>query len=132
MNALRNAPLILGGHSFIRQLGSDPHATEGEQAEIVAACLDQGMVTASAVTFIWTAVTYRMAWRYGQRGYRYLHLDAGHVGQNLYLTAEALGLGAVAVAAFDDEAMNAACGLDGAERFVIYLAPVGRPVKSGD
>jgi SagB-type dehydrogenase family enzyme len=86
------------------------------------------MVVHSAVTFVWTAVPYRMTWRYGQRGYRYLHLDAGHVCQNLYLAAEALGAGACAIAAFDDERMAGLLQVDPAEEFVIYLATVGKRV----
>ncbi|MBN2111242.1 MAG: SagB/ThcOx family dehydrogenase [Methanosarcinaceae archaeon] len=93
---------------------------------ICHACLDQPFVKSSAATFIWTAVPYRMAWRYGQRGYRYLHLDAGHVCQNLYLSAESVGCGVCAIAAFLDEAINPALGLDGESEFVIYVATVGK------
>jgi SagB-type dehydrogenase family enzyme len=89
-------------------------------------CLDQPFVTTSAATFIWTAVPYRMTWRYGQRGYRYLHLDAGHVCQNLYLSAESVGCGVCAIAAFLDEEINPAMGIDGENEFVIYVATVGK------
>jgi len=89
------------------------------------ACLNQSMITTCAVVFIWTAVPYRMTWRYGQRGYRYLHLDAGHVCQNLYLASESVGCGACAIAAFDDDAVNQCLGINGTEQFVIYLATVG-------
>jgi len=89
-------------------------------------CLDQAFVTTSAATFIWTAVPYRMTWRYGQRGYRYLHLDAGHVCQNLYLSAESVGCGVCAIAAFLDEEINPVMGIDGESEFVIYVATVGK------
>lgn len=103
---------------------------EGSLARRVAvACLGQAIVVTSAVTFIWSAVPDRMTWRYGQRGYRYLHLDAGHVCQNLYLAAEALDAGCCAIAAFDDERMAALLKLDPAEEFVIYLATVGKVVR---
>ena len=59
------------------------------------ACLQQKQVTDSAATFIWVADMTRMYWRYGERGYRYIHLDAGHVCQNLYLAAEAIIAGYV-------------------------------------
>ncbi|MEG6586368.1 SagB/ThcOx family dehydrogenase [Dendrosporobacter sp. 1207_IL3150] len=94
--------------------------------EVTAALLNQQQVKKSAVTFIWTAVTARMTWRYGERGYRYLHLDAGHVCQNLYLTARILNCGACAIAAFDDEQINQILGIDGQEQFVIYAATVGK------
>ena len=95
-------------------------------AEVTACCFGQSFVQSSATTFIWIAVPYRMTWRYGQRGYRYLHLDAGHVCQNLYLAAEDIDAGACGLAAFDDDALNRLLGLDGDSRFVIYLAPVGK------
>ena len=93
-----------------------------------AACFGQRFVMHSAVTFLWLAVPYRMTWRYQERGYRYLHLDAGHVCQNLYLAAEAIGAGVCAVGAFDDDALNTLLCLDPEEAFVIYLAAVGKKV----
>jgi SagB-type dehydrogenase family enzyme len=97
--------------------------------KVSVACLGQAIVVTSAVTIIWTAVPYRMTWRYGQRGYRYLHLDAGHVCQNLYQAAEALKAGCCAIAAFDDERMADLLKLDPAEEFVIYLATVGKVAR---
>jgi SagB-type dehydrogenase family enzyme len=67
-----------------------------------------------------------MTWRYQERGYRYMLLDAGHACQNLYLAAEAIGCGACALGAFDDNLLNRALGLDGESQFVIYAAPVGK------
>jgi SagB-type dehydrogenase family enzyme len=95
-------------------------------AGVLAACHGQEFVTQSAATFLWVAVPYRMTWRYGARGYRYLYLDAGHIGQNLYLAAEAIGAGACAVAAFDDEALDAQLDLPGEQAFALYLAAVGK------
>lgn len=99
---------------------------------LAAACLGQGFVERSAVCFVWTAVAERMTWRYGQRGYRYLFLDAGHACQNLYLASEAIGCGACAIAAFADEQVDRLLGLDGERRFTLYLAAVGRRVGGGD
>jgi SagB-type dehydrogenase family enzyme len=93
---------------------------------LVAACLGQRFVAQSAVTFIWTALSYRMTWRYSERGYRYFFLDAGHVCQNLYLAAEAIGCGVCAVAAFSDEGVNEFLQIDGEEQFSLYLATVGK------
>jgi SagB-type dehydrogenase family enzyme len=95
-------------------------------ARITFACFQQSFVKNSAVTFIWTAVEKRMTWRYDQRGYRYLFLDAGHVCQNLYLSAESIGCGVCAIAAFDDDEMNKLLQLDGNKQFVIYLATCGK------
>ena len=67
-----------------------------------------------------------MTWRYGERGYRYLHLDAGHVCQNLYLSAEAIDCGVCAIAAFDDDRLDELLELDGESAFTIYVATVGK------
>lgn len=94
--------------------------------EITAACLAQPMIPESAVTFLWSADIYRMNWRYGERGYRYVFIEAGHACQNLYLAAEAVRCGVCAIGAFDDDLLNALLGLDGRDWFVLYLATVGK------
>ncbi len=97
--------------------------------EIVKASFGQDFIKHSAVTFIWSAVIYRMKWRYGERAYRYIFLDAGHVAQNLYLSAETIGCGVCAIAAFSDDDMNRILGLDGKEQFVIYIATLGKKLE---
>jgi SagB-type dehydrogenase family enzyme len=94
--------------------------------EVTRGCLSQTMVRKGNVTFIWVAVPYRMTWRYSERGYRYLHLDAGHVCQNLYLAAEAIHCGTCAIAAFADDDLNRVLNLDGVNQFAIYLAALGK------
>lgn len=113
---------FLAIRSQLQEVDHHPTIAEG----ITQACLGQAMVKTSAATFVWSAIPYRMKWRYGERSYRYLYLDAGHVCQNLYLGAEAIESGVCAIAAFDDDEMNALLGLDGKEEFVIYLATVGK------
>ncbi len=68
----------------------------------------------------------RTTQRYGERGIRYVHIEVGHAGQNLYLQAEALGLGTVAVGAFSDAAVKDLLGI---EEDPLYLMPVGRPAS---
>jgi len=99
---------------------------ENIKGTLTEACLKQRHVTTSAVTFAWAAVPHRTVWRYSQRGYRYIYLDAGHVCQNLYLLAEAINCGVCAIAAFDDDLANQAIGLNGEDLFIIYLASVGK------
>lgn len=96
---------------------------------LVHACEDQSKIKFSAVSFFWAAVPFRMTWRFSERGYRYLFLDAGHVCQNLYLAAEAVDCGVCAVAAYNDELVNAALKLDGESQFIIYAATLGKMVK---
>ena len=83
-------------------------------------------VEKSAVTFIWTATPYRTEWRYGPAAAKLVAVDAGHLGQNLYLACGAIGAGMVAVGAFDRLAADAVLGVDGEEEFTIYMAPVGK------
>lgn len=97
--------------------------------KLVDAGLGQVFIKNSAVTFIWVAVPYRMTWRYSERGYRYMFLDAGHVGQNLYLAAEGIDCGACVIGAYDDDAVNNLLGFDGKELFVIYMASVGKKIQ---
>jgi len=95
-------------------------------ARLTAACAAQAQVLNSAVTFFWIAVVERMYWRYDERGFRYLHLDAGHVCQNLYLAAEAIDSGVCAIAAYNDDQVNKVLGLDGVKEFAIYIASLGK------
>ena len=96
---------------------------------VIEGAYGQKMVKAGAVTFIWVAIPYRIAWRYGQRSYRYLHLDIGHVAQNLYLAVENINSSCCAIAAFYDEQMNEILGIDGEEQFVIYMASMGKKIE---
>ncbi len=95
-----------------------------EQA--AAACHNQAFVAQSAVTFIWSALPYRTEWRYALMTPKLVNLDAGHVCQNLYLAAEAIGAGTCAIAAYEQAKLDAFLGLDGEDEFAIYVAPVGK------
>jgi SagB-type dehydrogenase family enzyme len=99
-------------------------------AQMARMCKGQKMVELSAVTFIWAAVPYRSVWRYRQRAYRGLFLDAGHVCQNLYLAAEAVDCGVCAINAFEDDDLNAYLGFEAEQQFVIYCASLGKKPES--
>lgn len=89
-------------------------------------CVTPQPVKKSAVTFLWVAHSYRMTIRYGNRSFRYLFLDAGHICQNLYLAAEAVNCGVCAIGGYDDEKMDALLGLDGENLFLVYAAALGK------
>jgi len=91
-----------------------------------AACHHQPCVAHCAALFVWVADVRRTTWRYGERGFRYILIDAGHVCQNLYLLGEALGIGICGVGAFTDEEANELIGVDGAELLPIYMATAGK------
>ena len=96
---------------------------------IAEAALGQDPVRAAAVVFIWVAVIRRSRQKYHERAYRYIYLDCGHICQNLYLAATAMNLGCCGIAAFFDDEVNEAVGVDGLEETVIYLATVGKKRK---
>ena len=100
--------------------------------DIALACLGQQFMGRAAVNFIWTAVLRRNFQKYGNRGLRYVFLDAGHICANLLLAAEAVAAAACPVAAFFDDEVNDIIGIDGTEETAIYLASVGgkAPEKS--
>jgi len=95
-------------------------------AKLTEACLGQRQVLTSAVTFIWAAVPYRTVWRYSERSYRYLYLDAGHVCQNLHLAAESIHCGICAIGAYHDDTVDSLMGFTPPEMFVIYMATLGK------
>ena len=70
-----------------------------------------------------TAVYERTTSRYGSRGIRYVHIEVGHVGQNVYLQAVALGLGTVAVGAFYDDEVRVVLGV-GEDEQSLYIMPI--------
>jgi len=80
----------------------------------------------AAVTFIWTAIPYRMEWRYGIAAHKVIAIDAGHVCQNLYLSFEAIGAGTCAISSYDQERMDELLRIDGQDESTIYLASVGK------
>jgi SagB-type dehydrogenase family enzyme len=94
--------------------------------QVSDACYGQSFVGESAVVFVWAAVPYRAEWCYSVRGYKDVAIEAGHICQNLYLTCEAIGAGACAIAAYDQKAVDELIGVDGQEEFTVYLAPVGK------
>lgn len=94
--------------------------------KMIHASLGQPYPGNAAVTFIWTAIPYRMEWRYDIAAHKVIALDAGHVCQNLYLACEAINCGTCAIAAYDQEELDELLRLDPEDEFAIYLAPVGK------
>jgi SagB-type dehydrogenase family enzyme len=89
------------------------------------AALNQNMCATSSVVFIWTAIFGRSKWKYSQRAYRYIYLDAGHIGQNLALAAVSISCGSCHIGAFFDDEINSIVGIDGMEESSICLSVVG-------
>lgn len=93
--------------------------------DLVLAGLGQEFLGQAPVVLVLSAIFQRLRWRYRERAYRYALLEAGHIGQNVYLAAEAASLGACAVGAFSDEAINRLLDIDGVEEAALILVPVG-------
>jgi len=70
------------------------------------AALSQNWVAYAPIILVITAEYRRITGKYGKRGVRYAMIEAGHIGQNVFLQAEALGLKAGIVGAFDDKGVN--------------------------
>ncbi len=111
---------------FEHQLFFQEPAAENQAELLTAANLGQKFVGNAAVVFAWSCIPYRAEWRYMRHAHKNMLLDAGHICQNLYLAAEALGLGTCAIGAYDQAAMDAILELDGEDEYTVYLAPAGK------
>jgi len=96
-----------------------------KRAELAAAALGQSWVKEGAINIVLTAVYERTTAKYGDRGIRYVHIEAGHAAQNLCLQATALELGLVTVGAFHGDRVSEILGL-AEDEAPVYIIPVGR------
>jgi SagB-type dehydrogenase family enzyme len=96
------------------------------RTQILVAGLGQEMLAEAQLCLALSAIFQRTRWRYHERTYRYVMLEAGHIGQNIYLAATSMGLGCCAVGAFLDDELNGLLGLDGENEAAVYLFSVGK------
>ncbi len=108
------------GHKLI-QLG-----TQDQRRELALAALGQDFVRQAPLDFVITAVYARTSGKYGERAERYVHMEVGHVAENILLQAVALGLGAVPVGALREQAISDLLDLPSGET-PLYIVPVGHP-----
>ena len=114
-----------GGGHLLEQLRAGSIARDLAQA-----ALAQRLVAQAAAVFVWTAVFPRSRWKYRERAFRYVYLDAGHIAAQLSLAAVALGLGTCQIGAFFDQVVDDLLGVDGEDEATLYLTAVGHPVRS--
>lgn len=93
---------------------------------LIRAGLNQDFLGEANVCFVVSGIFQRTRWKYHERTYRYVLMEAGHLGQNLYLAATALGLGVCGIGAFFDEPLNQLLDIDGVEEAALYLVTLGR------
>jgi len=94
--------------------------------DLARAAIDQSPVRDAAIDLAFTAVYERTTGKYGDRGHRYVHMEAGHAAQNVYLQSTAMSLGAVSIGAFDDAAVQRLLRLPEGET-PLYLVAIGQP-----
>jgi len=103
---------------------------EGDLSDAICnAANQQRAVGLSPLTVILTARFDRMTKKYADRGYRYVYIEAGAACENIYLQATSLGMGTVAVGAFNDDAANKLLGIDGLNEATLLIMPIGFPAK---
>jgi SagB-type dehydrogenase family enzyme len=103
------------------------HQKGDARLTLARAALEQEFIYEAPVDIVICAVYERTLRRYGARGERYVHMEVGHAGQNIYLQATALGLATVAIGAFDDEQVREVLSLDKQIK-PLYIMPVGQPI----
>lgn len=107
------------GHELVQISKGD------KRGELSAAGLGQPSVKNGAIVIIFSAVYERTTQKYGERGLRYVHIEAGHAAQNVYLQAVSLNLGTVVVGAFDDGKVKSVLNMSAKEEPLVIM-PVGR------
>jgi SagB-type dehydrogenase family enzyme len=102
------------------------HKPADLRPDLARATLDQEFTIDAPVAIVICALYHRTSYRYGRRGERYVHIEVGHVGENIHLQAVALGLATVEVGAFNDEEVRKVLGVDEQIK-PLYIMPVGKP-----
>ena len=106
------------GHGLTMQFAGDV------RDRIAGAALGQRFLSAAPISLLIAADYERTTGRYGKRGVRYVHIEAGHVGENIYLQVESLGLATVTVGAFRDKELGQVFRLPD-ELEPLCLMPIG-------
>jgi len=107
----------------IEYLGEFPNPDE----RIVEMTSNQKWTANTQVVLFLSCVAYRAEWRYSTQSHRVMLIDAGHIGQNMMLTAAAIGMGSCCIAAYDQAKCDETLGLDGFEEYTVYACAVGTP-----
>jgi SagB-type dehydrogenase family enzyme len=119
--------LTAGVYHFIPQGHKLEKISSGDlRTKVMEASLNQVFIAQAPIVLIITGEYERTTKKYGERGKQYVHLEAGHVGQNIYLQVESLGLGTVTVGAFDGEEIIKILNLPQAHK-PFYVMPIGYP-----
>jgi SagB-type dehydrogenase family enzyme len=115
-----------GIYRYISQRHEIAKIVQGDKrAELRDAALGQEQIQQAAAVLVISAFTERTTVKYRDRGIRYVHMEAGHAAQNVYLQATALGLGTVVIGAFYDDAVKKIMNMPDREQ-PLTIMPVGK------
>ena len=103
------------------------HKPADLRPDLARATLDQEFIIDAPVDIVICALYHRTSYRYGRRGERYVHIEVGHVGENIHLQAVALGLATVEIGAFNDEEVRKVLGVEEQIK-PLYIMPLGKPL----
>jgi SagB-type dehydrogenase family enzyme len=108
------------GHKLIKIMSQDI------RIKLAEGSVFQGFIATAPISIVITGIFERTTQKYGQRGIRYVYMEAGHSCQNILLQAVSLGLGAVPVGAFDDDYLQSLLSLP-PDYEILYVIPLGYP-----
>jgi SagB-type dehydrogenase family enzyme len=112
-------------HVDVRAQALEPVRSGSVAGDLMVAGLGQGFLRSAPVVIVLTGLFQRSRWKYRERHYRYVCWEGGHVAQNVYLAAEAAGLGACMVGAFLDGMVNDLVRVDGRGEAALGLIALG-------
>ncbi|HEX2810255.1 MAG TPA: SagB/ThcOx family dehydrogenase [Kineosporiaceae bacterium] len=112
-------------HLDVRARALEPLREGSVAGDLMIAGLGQDFLRTAPVVVVLTGLFQRTRWKYHERHYRYVCWEGGHIAQNLYLAAEAAGLGACMVGAFLDGMVNDLLRVDGRQEAALGLIAVG-------
>ncbi|MCM8780720.1 MAG: SagB/ThcOx family dehydrogenase [Candidatus Omnitrophica bacterium] len=116
-------------HYIVEEHALKPISEIDKRRQLAQACLGQSFIEEAPVTLVIVARFQRTTYRYGDRGRRYVYMEAGHAAQNAYLAITSLGLATVEVGAFEDETVNRILDLQ-KDYVALLVMPIGYPFQS--
>jgi SagB-type dehydrogenase family enzyme len=128
---------VSGLEAGLYHYDSEDHSLDvlrlGDDVERVSQFFFQPQLAGDAAVILFVSAMFeRSAFKYGDRAYRFVFLEAGHLGQNAILCAEELGLAAAPIGGFLDRDVDRYLCFDGLSESTIYVIMLGRPlVASG-
>ena len=122
--------LKAGAYRYWQERGELEHLKSGDQRVMAAGLsLGQNLAGNACVAFSMIGDLDRAVRTHGNRGYRYVHFEAGGIGQRMYLAAHALGLGATGIGAFYDDEVHRYLDLTPGQGQVVYHFAIGYPIS---